>query len=111
MAAYPLRPWRGARNVQADRPLPSWAQRLIELRRAGAWAAADLARELKKLRDGLPPVRSLAHMIQMDWETSRHRPGPRYQLLLPAVYGVDEHEIFGDQYASEAFSQRARRLH
>jgi hypothetical protein len=62
--------------VPADRPLPSWARRLTELRRARAWSAADLARELKKRRDGLPPVRSLAHMIQMDWETGRHRPGP-----------------------------------
>src|SRR5216683_1646900 len=95
--------------MPADRPLPSWAQRLIELRRARAWSAADLARELKKLRDGLPPVRSLAHMIQLDWETGKHRPGPRYRLLLAALYDADEDQIFGDQAASKVFSQPAHR--
>jgi hypothetical protein len=39
-------------------------------------------------------------MIQLDWETARHRPGPRYRLLA-AVYEVDEHQIFGDQTASK----------
>ena len=66
--------------MPADRSLPPWAQRLIELRRAQAWSPADLACELKKRRDGLPSVRSLAHMIQLDWETGKHRPGPRYRL-------------------------------
>jgi transcriptional regulator with XRE-family HTH domain len=93
--------------MPTDRPLPSWAQRLAELRRARAWSAADLASELKRLRDGLPSVRSLAHMIQMDWETGKHRPGPRYRLLLAAVYGADEHQIFGDQTASKVLSRRA----
>jgi hypothetical protein len=83
--------------MPADRSLPSWAQRLIELRRAQAWSPADLACELKKRRDGLPSVRSLAHMIQLDWETGKHRPGPRYRLLLAVVYDTDEHEIFGGQ--------------
>jgi hypothetical protein len=40
-------------------------------------------------------------MIQLDWETAKHRPGPRYRLLLAAVYDVDEHQIFGDQTASK----------
>jgi len=95
--------------VPDNRPLPSWARQLIELRRARAWSAADLAREMKKRRDGLPPVRSLAHMIQSDWETGKHRPGPRYRLLLAALYDADEQQIFGDQAAPEAFSQRAHR--
>jgi tetratricopeptide (TPR) repeat protein len=82
--------------MPADRSLPCWAQRLIELRRARMWSPADLARELKKRRDDLPSARSLAHMIQLDWETGKHRPGPRYRLLLAAVYGADEHEIFGE---------------
>jgi hypothetical protein len=94
--------------MSADRPLPSWAQRLGELRRARAWSAADAARELKKLRAGLPPVRSLAHMIQLDWETGKHRPGPRYRLLLAALYDADEHQIFGDQAAYKVLSQTAR---
>jgi hypothetical protein len=75
---------------------PGWARRIAELRRSRAWSPADLACELKKLRDGLPSVRSLAHMIQLDWETGKHRPGPRYRLLLAAVYALDEHEIFAD---------------
>jgi hypothetical protein len=83
--------------MSADRPLPLWAQRLIELRRGRAWSAADLASELKKQREDLPSIRSLTHMIQMDWETGKHRPGPRYRLLLTAVYHTDEHQIFGDQ--------------
>lgn len=95
--------------MPADRPLPSWAQRLIELRRAQAWSPADLACQLKKLREGLPSVRSLAHMIQLDWETGKHRPGPRYRLLLAAVYGADEHQLFGDPATSKVLSQPARR--
>ena len=95
--------------MSANKPLPSWARQLIELRRSRAWSAADLARELKKLRDGLPPVRSLAHMIQMDWETGRHRPGPRYRLLLAAVHGVDEEQIFGDEDAPKVFPGSADR--
>lgn len=87
--------------MSADRPLPSWARRLAELRRGRAWSASDLARELKKLRDDLPPVRSLAHMIQLDWETGKHRPSPRYRLLLAALYDADEHEIFDDQASPE----------
>ena len=83
--------------MPTDRSLPWWAQRLIELRRSQAWSPADLARELKKMRDDLPSVRSLTHMIQMDWETGKHRPGPRYRLLLAAVYHKDEQQIFGDQ--------------
>jgi transcriptional regulator with XRE-family HTH domain len=93
--------------MPADRPLPPWTRRLTELRRARAWSAADLARELKKLRDGLPSARSLAHMIQMDWETGKHRPGPRYRLLLAAVYDTDEQQIFGVQDASSTRSQPA----
>ncbi len=93
--------------MSAGRPLPSWARRLVELRRARMWSAGDLARELKKLRDGLPSVRSLAHMIQLDWETGRHRPSPRYRLLLTALYDVDEHQIFGDQTASTVPPWRA----
>jgi hypothetical protein len=91
--------------MPADRSLPSWAHRLTELRRAWAWSPADLARELKKLRDGLPSVRSLAHMIQLDWETGKHRPGPRYRLLLAAVYQTDEQQIFGAPVAAEASKQ------
>src|SRR5258708_3298323 len=108
MAVYPFHPVRGACDMSADRPLPLWARRLAELRRARAWSAADLAQEMKKLRDGLPSVRSLAHMIQLDWETGKHRPGPRYRLLLAAVYDVDEHQIFGDQTASGEFPRTAR---
>jgi hypothetical protein len=93
--------------MPADGPLPLWAQRLAELRCTRAWSAADLACELKKLRDGLPSIRSLAHMIQMDWETGRHRPGPRYRLLLAAVFGSEEQEIFGGPAASDAFSRPA----
>ena len=85
--------------MPAHRSLPCWTQRLIELRRSQAWSSADLARELKKRREGLPSVRSLAHMIQMDWETGKHRPGPRYRLLLAAVYDTDEQQIFGDEAA------------
>jgi hypothetical protein len=88
--------------MPADRSLPWWTRRLIELRRSRAWSPADLACELKKLRDGLPSVRSLAHMIQLDWETGKHRPGPRYRLLLAAVYDTDERQIFGDQAAPDA---------
>jgi transcriptional regulator with XRE-family HTH domain len=83
--------------MPADRSLPCWAQRLTELRRARTWSPADLARELKKRRDDLPSARSLAHMIQLDWETGKHRPGPRYRLLLAAVYDLDEQQIFGDE--------------
>jgi DNA-binding XRE family transcriptional regulator/tetratricopeptide (TPR) repeat protein len=79
-----------------DKPLPAWALRLTELRRARAWSAADLACELKKRRGDLPSVRSLAHMIQMDWETGKHRPGPRYRLLLAAIHGANERQLFGD---------------
>jgi hypothetical protein len=76
--------------------LPYWARRLAELRRSRMWSPADLACELKKLRDGLPAVRSLAHMVQADWESGKHCPGPRYRLLLAAVFNVDERDIFGD---------------
>jgi transcriptional regulator with XRE-family HTH domain len=79
-----------------DKHLPTWALRLTELRRARAWSAADLAHELKKRRDDLPSVRSLAHMIQMDWETGKHRPGPRYRLLLAAIHDANERQLFGD---------------
>jgi hypothetical protein len=90
--------------MRADRSLPSWAHRLIELRRARAWSPNDLACELKKRRDGLPSARSLAHMIQLDWETGKHRPGPRYRLLLAAVYDTDEQQIFADQAVPDALS-------
>jgi len=96
--------------MPADRSLPSWAQRLTELRRAQAWSPADLACELKKRRDGLPSVRSLAHMIQLDWETGKHRPGPRYRLLLAAVFDTDEHEIFGNCATPTTLSQRTYEL-
>jgi hypothetical protein len=36
-------------------------------------------------------------MVQSDWETGKHRPGPRYRLLLAALYGEDEHQIFSDR--------------
>jgi hypothetical protein len=88
--------------MPADSSLPSWAQRLIELRRSQAWSPADLARELKKRREGLPSVRSLAHMIQLDWETGKHHPGPRYRLLLAAVHETDERQIFGAQAIGRA---------
>ena len=91
--------------MPADRSLPCWTQRLIELRRSRAWSAADLARELKKRREGLPSVRSLAHMIQLDWETGKHRPGPRYRLLLAAVYDTDEEQIFGHPATASAIPQ------
>jgi hypothetical protein len=90
--------------MAADRSLPLWAHRLTELRRSRAWSPADLAAELKKRRDGLPSVRSLAHMIQLDWETGKHRPGPRYRLLLAAIYNTDEQQIFGDQAVPDALS-------
>ena len=96
--------------MPADRSLPSWAQRLIELRRSRVWSPADLACELKKRRDGLPSVRSLAHMIQLDWETGKHRPGPRYRLLLAAVFDTDEHEIFDVQAARKALLQTVHHL-
>jgi transcriptional regulator with XRE-family HTH domain len=92
--------------VSAESRLPFWAQRLTKLRRARAWSPADLACQLKKLRDGLPSVQSLAHMIQMDWETGRHRPGPRYRLLLAAVYETDEKQIFASEPAIDVSSQR-----
>jgi tetratricopeptide (TPR) repeat protein len=82
--------------MPANNPRPAWAQRLIELRRARMWVVSDLARELKKLRPDLPSVKSLAHMIRSDWEAGRHRPNPRYRLLLAAVYDVAEEELFGD---------------
>jgi tetratricopeptide (TPR) repeat protein len=44
-------------------------------------------------------------MIQLDWETGKHRPGPRYRLLLAAVYGADEYLIFGEQAASMVQAQ------
>jgi hypothetical protein len=93
-------------TVPAEDELPSWAQRLIEMRRVRAWSPADLACELKKLRDRLPSVQSLAHMIKMDWETGRHRPGPRYRLLLAAVYEVGEQQIFGGEAAIRVSLQR-----
>jgi transcriptional regulator with XRE-family HTH domain len=93
--------------MPGERPSPAWARRLAELRRARAWSPADLACELKKLRDGLPSGRSLAHMIQMDWESGKHRPGPRYRLLLAAVYDADEQDIFGGELASPAISLRS----
>ena len=43
-------------------------------------------------------------MIQLDWETGKHRPGPRYRLLLAAVYESDEQQIFGVQAASRVLS-------
>jgi transcriptional regulator with XRE-family HTH domain len=94
--------------MSADRSLPWWTQRLIELRRSRAWSPADLAYELKKRREGLPSVRSLAHMIQLDWETGKHHPGPRYRLLLAAVYDTGEEQIFGDQAAADAISNLHR---
>jgi hypothetical protein len=94
--------------MSADRPLPLWARRLIELRRARAWSAADLAWELKKLREDLPSVQSLTHMIQMDWETGKHRPGPRYRLLLAAVHETDEREIFDSTAGPNTLSRPAR---
>ena len=93
--------------MSAKGTLPWWAQRLIDLRRARAWSAADLACELKKRRDGLPSVRSLAHMIQMDWEAGKHRPGPRYRLLLAAIYETDERQIFADRGSFEPLPQHA----
>jgi transcriptional regulator with XRE-family HTH domain len=81
---------------ERSRVSPGWARRLTELRRARTWSPADLAHELKKMRADLPAVKSLAHMIQMDWESGRHRPGPRYRLLLAAAFDADEYQIFSD---------------
>jgi hypothetical protein len=44
-------------------------------------------------------------MIQMDWETGKHRPGPRYRLLLAALYETDEQQIFDDQGSFEPLLQ------
>lgn len=85
--------------------LPDWAHRLIELRRARTWTEADLARELKKHRSRLPPVSSLTHMIRSDWESGKHRPGPRYRLLLSEVLEIDEAELFGSGPALQLFSE------
>jgi transcriptional regulator with XRE-family HTH domain len=76
--------------------VPAWARRLADLRRSRRWSVADVAAELKKLREGLPSVESLTHMIRSDWEAGRHRPGPRYRPLLAALYGLDEDELFGE---------------
>ena len=82
----------GSRAEKVTAELPGWcsASRNCAARMRGV--LADLARELKSLRDGLPSVQSLAHMIQLDWETGKHRPGPRYRLLLAAVHGLDERD-------------------
>jgi hypothetical protein len=42
-----------------------------------------------------------------DSEGRKHRPGPRYRLLLAAVYDADEHQIFGDQATSGVHPWRA----
>jgi transcriptional regulator with XRE-family HTH domain len=75
----------------------AWARRLVEFRRARRWVESDVARELKKLRPGLPGVKSLTKMIHSDWESGKRRPAPRYRMLLAKVYDVDEDELFGDQ--------------
>jgi hypothetical protein len=80
--------------MSADAPKPAWAQRLVELRRARQWVASDVAREMKKLRSDLPGTNSLTNMIRGDWEGGRYCPGPRYRLLLAAVYDIDEAELF-----------------
>jgi transcriptional regulator with XRE-family HTH domain len=76
--------------------LPAWAQRLAALRREKRWSLTDLAKELKKLRDDLPSVASLAHMISGDWESGKHKPGPRYRVLLATAFDVDEEWLFGE---------------
>lgn len=88
--------------MTTGKPLPAWARRLTELRRARHWAEADAATELKKLRTDLPSVESLTHSIRTDWESGRHRPGPRYRALLSALYDVDEAELFGGSTPREA---------
>lgn len=86
--------------MSAEVTVPAWAQRLVELRRARLWVEADLARELKNLRPDLPAVKSLTHMVRHDWETGAHKPGPRYRMLLAAVFDVTEAELFADTEAS-----------
>ncbi|GAA0968586.1 hypothetical protein [Actinocorallia libanotica] len=82
--------------MDSNATLPMWSQHLMEYRRARGWVEADLARELKKLRPDLPAVKSLAHMIRSDWETGKHKPGPRYRMLLSTALGVDEANLFSD---------------
>src|SRR5256885_939909 len=89
---------RGPARGEMRAGLPVWAEQLVALRVARGWIEADLARELKGRRgDDLPSIKSLAHMIRSDWESGKHKPGPRYRLLLSDVYGTDEDLIFGDR--------------
>ncbi|ROO87529.1 hypothetical protein EDD29_5137 [Actinocorallia herbida] len=74
--------------------LPQWAKRLTDERRARGWVEADLAAELKRQRSDLPSAKSLTHMIRSDWETGRHKPGPRYRILLSAAFDVAEEDLF-----------------
>jgi transcriptional regulator with XRE-family HTH domain len=87
--------------MTGSQAVPGWARRLAELRRARHWSVADVAEKLKGLRDGLPSVQALSHMIRSDWETGRHRPGPRYRPLLMTIYGVDEADVFTDDPPAE----------
>lgn len=96
--------------MTATSGLPTWARRLEELRRSQVWIASDTARALKE-RGGssLPSVKHLTHMVRADWESGKHRPGPRYRALLSAVYGVDESDIFESTVSGEDADELERR--
>src|SRR5258708_17991497 len=91
--------FHASRKVHAmtgGQAVPDWARRLADLRRDRNWSAVDVAKKLKELREGLPAVQELAHMIRSDWETGRHKPGPRYRPLLMTLYGARDTDVFDE---------------
>jgi hypothetical protein len=75
--------------------IPAWAPRLRAEREARLWDPPDMARELRELTPGLPLIVDLARMIRK-WETGKHLPGPRYQLLYARVFGIPRERLFAD---------------
>jgi transcriptional regulator with XRE-family HTH domain len=80
------------------RDLPSWTQRLVELRQRRGWSQADLAEALRRLAETLPKDLGVGRVAQTSidsikrtirrWETEGVQPDERYGTLLTHAYAT-----------------------
>ncbi|WP_433347651.1 hypothetical protein ACQP25_30830 [Microtetraspora malaysiensis] len=82
---------------------PAWAERLRSEREERLWDIPEMARQLRQVAAGapLPDVDNLSRMIKK-WESGKHLPGERYQLLYSRAFGVGRTALF------ETAPERAR---
>ncbi|GII52826.1 hypothetical protein Pth03_12150 [Planotetraspora thailandica] len=74
---------------------PAWAVRLRVEREERLWDIAEMARQLRHTAGNarLPDIETVSRMIKK-WESGKHLPGERYQLLYSRALGIARTVLF-----------------